>query len=40
MTPITGYKLVCQSFTRKKHKGRVTPKAKSNKVDRVTKEET
>ena len=28
------------SLTRKKHNGHVTPKAKSDKVDRVTKEET
>ena len=28
------------SFTRKKHNGHVTPKAKRDKADRVTKEET
>ena len=32
--------LYLMSFTRKKHKGHVTPKAKSDKADRVTKEET
>ena len=32
--------LYLKSFTRKKHKGRVTHNAKSDKADRVTKEET
>ena len=32
--------LYLMSFTRKKHEAHVTPKAKSDKADRVTKEET